>query len=47
MNKTYIPIEAKTGSNHDLYMVLYGWDVDSILIMNPQIIITTGKDETK
>lgn len=31
-------VEVNISSDRDLYMVLYGWDCDSILIMNPDIV---------
>lgn len=31
-------IEVNISSDRNLYMTLYGWDCDSILIMNPNII---------
>lgn len=31
-------VEVNISSDRNLYMVLYGWDCDSILIMNPDII---------
>lgn len=34
----YDAIEIYAGSNRDLYFKFYGWDCDSILIMNPDII---------
>lgn len=34
----YDAIEILAGSNYDLYYTFYGWDCDSILIMNPDII---------
>lgn len=35
----YDAVEVNISSDDRLYMVLYGWDCDSILIMNPKIII--------
>ena len=32
-------IEYVLSSDHRLYMALYGWDCDSILIMNPDIVV--------
>lgn len=31
-------VEVNISSDRNLYMVLYGWDCDSILIMNPDIV---------
>lgn len=31
-------IEVNISSDSDLYMAMYGWDCDSILIMNPDIV---------
>ncbi len=31
-------IEVNISSDRNLYMTLYGWDCDSILIMNPDIV---------
>ena len=36
--KTYDAIEVNISSDPELYFALYGWDCDSILIMNPNII---------
>lgn len=38
-------IEINISSDRDLYMAVYGWDCDSILIMNPDIICV--KEEQK
>lgn len=35
----YDAVEVNISSDDRLYMALYGWDCDSILIMNPKIII--------
>jgi hypothetical protein len=35
----YDAIEVLISKDRDLYFSLYGWDCDSILIMNPKIII--------
>ena len=36
--KTYDAIEVNISGDPELYFALYGWDCDSILIMNPNII---------
>lgn len=36
----YDAIEVLISEDHAIYDALYGWDVDSILIMNPDIIIS-------
>ena len=40
----YDAIELHLSGNHfnELYYALYGWDCDSILIMNPDIIVPIG-----
>ena len=38
LSKEYDAIEVNISECHDLYYSLYGWDCDSILIMNPDII---------
>lgn len=35
----YDAVEVNISSDDRLYMALYGWDCDSILIMNPKIIV--------
>lgn len=37
----YDAIELSISSDYNLYYELYGWDVDSILIMNPNCIISS------
>jgi len=37
--KTYDAIEVNISGDPELHFTLYGWDCDSILIMNPDIII--------
>lgn len=37
--ETYDAVEVNISSDFDLYYQLYGWDCDSILIMNPNIVI--------
>ena len=38
LSKEYDAIEVLISKDGDLYFDLYGWDIDSILIMNPDII---------
>ena len=38
IKKEYDAIEVLISSDHRLYWDLYGWDCDSILIMNPECI---------
>lgn len=37
--KTYNAIEVNISNDFDLYYKLYGWDCDSILVMNPNVIV--------
>ena len=39
LSKEYDAIEVSISSDCDLYYKLYGWDCDSIVVMNPDIII--------
>jgi len=43
--KDYDAIEVLAGTGKGLYMALYGWDCDSILIMNKDIIILEKEEE--
>ena len=43
LSKKYDAIEVFIGETDELYFQLFGWDCESILIMNPQIIITEEK----
>lgn len=38
LSKMYDAIELNISNDYDLYWKLYGWDCDSILIMNPEIV---------
>ena len=38
LKETYDAIEINISKDYELYYLLYGWDCDSILIMNPNII---------
>lgn len=40
----HLSTEKKVDNERNLYYMLYGWDCDSILIMNPDIIKTTGDE---
>ena len=40
LSKKYDAIEVWISKDSNLYFELYGWDCDSILIMNPKIIIS-------
>lgn len=42
LSESYDAIEVNISSDHNLYFSLYGWDCDSILIMNPDIIQVGG-----
>lgn len=37
--ESYDAIEVNISSDYNLYYKLYGWDCDSILIMNPAVVI--------
>lgn len=37
--ETYDAVEVSISSDFDLYYQLYGWDCDSIVIMNPDIVV--------
>lgn len=39
MSKNYNAIEVYAGSNYELYQALYGWDVDSICVLNPDAVV--------
>lgn len=41
----YDAIEVSISSDHRLYYDLYGWDVDSILVMNPDSIELVNKGD--
>lgn len=36
-------VEVKLSADFGLYWALYGWDCDSILILNPEVIVECGK----
>lgn len=38
LSKDYDVIEANISNSDELYFALYGWDCDSILVMNPDVI---------
>ena len=37
--ETYDAVEVSISSDFDLYYQLYGWDFDSIVVMNPDVIV--------
>ena len=37
--ETYDAVEVSISSDFDLYYKLYGWDCDSIVIMNPDVVV--------
>ena len=37
--ETYDAVEVSISSDFDLYYQLYGWDCDSIVIMNPNVVV--------
>lgn len=39
ISKDYDSIEVNISNDYSLYHSLYGWDCDSILVMNPDVII--------
>ena len=39
LEKVYDAIEVNISNDYNLYYALYGWDCDSILIMNPDVIV--------
>lgn len=39
LSRNYDAIEANISKDDDLYFALYGWDCDSILIMNPDVVV--------
>lgn len=43
LSKKYDAIEVLISQDSQLYFQLYGWDCDSILVMNPDIVIEEGK----
>ena len=38
LKQDYYAIELDISANSDLYWELYGWNVDSILVLNPEVI---------
>ena len=40
LSRQYDAIEVLISKDERLYELLYGWDCDSILVMNPNVIIT-------
>lgn len=44
-NEGYDAMEIKISEYPPLYWFLYGWDVDSICVWNPKVIIMTGSSD--
>lgn len=40
MEQGYDAVELEMSADLRLYMSLYGWDCDSILIMNPEVVVS-------
>lgn len=38
LSKKYDAIEVNISNDYNLYYALYGWDCDSILVMNPDVV---------
>lgn len=43
LSKMYDVIEVNISNDWDLYFSLYGWDCDSIVVMNPEVIREVGE----
>lgn len=39
LKKDYDAVEIFAGSDHELYWKFYGWDCDSIVILNKEVIV--------
>lgn len=45
LSEEYDVIEVLISEDHRLYHMFYGWDCDSIVIMNPNIIILEDEED--
>lgn len=48
LKKDYDAIEVLLSGNQDLYFALYGWDCDSILVLNDKVVVEVeSSDKSK
>jgi hypothetical protein len=43
LEQGYDAVELVLSANYQLYWTLYGWDCDSIVVMNPDVIVEVSK----